>query len=233
MNILLIGANGKMGKCIVNCLSENAKIIAGIDNNKNEKLHGNLFPIYNGFEKLDKEKIENIDVVLDFALPSILRKELMFCVKYKKPLVICSTGHLEDELKLIEKASEVIPIFKTTNTSFGVALINKIIKENINSFCNFDICVLEKHHRNKKDSPSGTAKTILSNFSDCGNVDNFSIRAGTVVGEHEIMIFGDGEQISIKHIAESRDLFAKSAINICEFLIKQNKCKLYEMNDLF
>lgn len=227
MNILLVGANGKMGaKLRETCNTDN--FVAGID--LKENINQN---IYNDFSKLNNEQIHNIDVVLDFAMPSILKKELIFCVKNKKPLVICSTGHSENELNLINLASKKIPIFKTSNTSLGIAFINKIIKENTSAISNYEIILLEKHHKLKKDSPSGTAVEFIENLKPAGEVKDISIRAGGIVGEHSIMLFSEGEEIIITHRAESRDLFAKSAIKICEFLVNQKMCGLYKMEDMF
>lgn len=235
MNILLAGCNGRMGRRVIDCANEKYNVIAGIDNCEKQldlKTNNEIVCRYKSFADIENYLIEKVDVVLDFALPNILKNELAFCIKNKKPLVICSTGHTDKELELINAASKVIPIFKTTNTSLGVALINKIIRENISAISSYDLCVLEKHHKNKKDAPSGTAKTILTNLIKCGNVDNLWVRGGSVVGEHEIMMFGEYEQISIKHVAENRDLFAKSALQICEFLSGQKENGLYSMEDL-
>ena len=232
MNILLVGLNGRMGKKVVDASHDNFKIVAGVDKSLQIE-SGDIINKYIKFSDIENYIIDKIDVVLDFAVPEVLKDELLFCIKNKKPLVICSTGHNEQDLNLIKAASRAIPIFKTSNTSFGVALINKIIKDNVLAFANYDLFVLEKHHKNKKDAPSGSAKTIIENLEVAGNrVEYASVRGGSVVGEHEIMLLGDGEQISIKHTAESRDLFAKSALKICDFISKQKIKKLYGMEDI-
>lgn len=228
MNILIVGINGRMGQMLKEvAIKNNHKIIAGIDIKKDVKNN-----IFNNF-KLPKNILEKIDIVIDFALPSVLNEEIDFCVKNNKKLIICSTGHTKEQIETIEKASKIIPIFKTTNTSVGIALILKILHENINILKDYQIELVEKHHAQKKDSPSGTAKSILNELDKAQkNIPCHSMRAGSVTGEHEILLFANGEQISIKHIAESRELFATGAIKIAEFMKKIKAPRLYNMFDL-
>lgn len=229
MNILIIGINGKMGKMLNSVANDNnCKIVAGID--KNAKNYDKNTKIYENFEKIPEIITKKVDIVIDFALPDIINSELNYCIKNNKKLIICSTGHTEKQLQDIKIASKKIPIFKTANTSVGIALIQKILKDNLNIINDYRIEIIEKHHKNKKDKPSGTAKEMLNILNNQPNC--YSIRAGSIVGEHEILLFGESEQISIKHIAESRTLFAIGAIKIAKFMHKQNLAKLYDMNDL-
>ena len=228
MNILIVGINGKMGQNLKNVAeNNNHKIIAGID--VKPDLKNNIFNNFN----LPKSIIEQIDIVIDFALPNALKDELDFCTRHNKKLIICSTGHSKEQLTLIEKACKKIPIFKTTNTSLGIAFILKILTDNLGILNEYDIGILEKHHLQKKDAPSGTAKSILQALSPLKkDVFCHSIRAGNVAGEHEIMLFFGEEQIYIKHIAQSRKLFAQGAVKIINFMQTQNQKKLYNMQDL-
>lgn len=231
MNILLIGLNGKMGQEILKHQSNEFCVVAGVDKVKN---NNHQIKTFSSFCEIEKKIVDKIDIVVDFCLPEVLDDELNFCKRHNKKLVICSTGHSKEQIKEIENYSKYFSIFKTSNTSFGVALLNKIIRDNIEALKKYDITVLEKHHKNKKDAPSGTAKTIIENFEKYGTIiNNVSVRGGSVVGEHEIMLLGNGEQIYIKHVAENRSLFALGAIDICKFMIKQADKKLYCMNDLF
>lgn len=229
MNILIVGINGRMGQILKNiAISKNYNIVAGIDKNI-DKVEKNI-KIFNKFEKMPQLIVDKIDIVIDFALPEIIDEELDFCIKNNKKLVICSTGHNQKQLQKIKQASNIVPVFKTANTSIGVALIEKMLQDNLNILSEYQIEIIEKHHKNKMDMPSGTAQElskILNNKPNC-----YSVRAGSVVGEHEILLFGDEEQISIKHMAESRGLFAFGAIKIAEFMQKQNSAKLYSMKDL-
>lgn len=229
MNILLVGINGKMGQMLKSiAISKNYNIVAGIDKNtdKDEK----TIKIFDKFEQIPQLIVNNIDIVIDFALPEIIDEELDFCIKNNKKLVICSTGHNQKQLQKIKQASNIVPVFKTANTSIGVALLEKMLQDNLNILSEYQIEIIEKHHKNKIDKPSGTAKELLKILNDKPNC--YSIRAGSVVGEHEILLFGNEEQISIKHKAESRGLFAFGAIKIAEFMQTQNSAKLYTMKNL-
>ncbi len=228
MNILIAGINGKMGRATkLEALKRGHEVVAGIDTacDKQNNVYADFI--------LPKAVTDKIQVVVDFSLPSILEEELGYCVKNNKKLVICATGHSQKQQELIEKASEYIPIFKTTNTSIGVALVNKILAENLDTLKQYDIQIIEKHHIHKKDAPSGTAKTLLNTLKPLGrDISCHSLRAGTVCGEHQVLLFGDGEQITITHTAESRALFASGAIKIAEFMQNINSAGLYSMNDI-
>ena len=149
MNILIVGINGKMGK-ILNSVAKdnNCKIVAGID--KNTKNYDKNTKIYENFEKIPEIITKKVDIVIDFALPDIINSELNYCIKNNKKLIICSTGHTEKQSQDIKMASKKIPIFKTANTSVGIALIQKILKDNLNIINDYRIEIIEKHHKNKK-----------------------------------------------------------------------------------
>ncbi|MBE7082486.1 MAG: 4-hydroxy-tetrahydrodipicolinate reductase [Clostridiales bacterium] len=229
MQILLIGANGKMGQKVQKIAKQNnIKVVcfdkAYCQNQKNK---------FNDLSQIPQKIVNQINVVLDFSSPEILESLLQFCKDNSKPLVVCSTGHSVKQKSKILNASKHMPIFLTSNTSYGVALVNQILNFIKNKISSFDICLIDRHHKNKKDAPSGTSKSMLEILkNDNKNVQVASFRAGTCVGEHEIILFGNGEQISIKHTAENRELFALGAINICHF-IKNKPNGFYQMEDLF
>ena len=223
MRIILVGASGKMGKAITQIAKDNnIQIIAKIDKNNSK---------YKDFNKIPPKVIKNADVVLDFSLPNVLEDELDFCLKNNKKLVICCTGHTKQQEQKIFLASKKITIIKTANTSLGVALINKILNDYSKILKDYKISILEKHHINKKDAPSGTAVKFLNTLKS-KNLDSscISIRAGTCIGEHQVLMFGNYEQITIIHNAESRSLFAESALKICEYAKKLNS-GLYDMDN--
>ena len=187
---------------------------------------------YTNFKKIPKKLIAKIDVVLDFSNPTILKEELDFCVHNNLPVAICSTGHNQDNIDTINRSSKIIPICLSANTSFGINLISKILKTNINNFQNFDVNIIDTHHKDKKDIPSGTAKEfakILSTLSPT----TLAIRTGEIVGNHDIILTSNFEQIAISHKAFDRKIFAKGALNICHFLNKKMPPKLYTMQDIF
>ena len=221
MKILLVGAFGKMGKMVTKICRE--KHISVIKLDKKTKQ----------FNELSSYQIKSIDVVLDFASPDVLSQELEFCKLNNKPLVICSTGHNYKQNKQIKMASKFVKIFKTSNTCVGIYLLQKILKDNYKIIGKFDCVIQEVHHKNKKDNPSGTAKTFAKVLKE-NNIkyDVVGFRAGDVVGNHSISLFGENEQITISHIATSRKLFAKGAIDICNFLKQQKQIQLYSMEDL-
>lgn len=241
MNILLVGAMGKMANSVKDiALENNIKIIAELDKNfdvftskgKIENKAKNKQNCYTEFSQIPNEIVKQIDVVLDFSSPEILKEEIKFCVIHSLPILICTTGHNESNLKLIKKHSKIIPIFISANTSFGINLISSILKSYSKFFDGYNINIVETHHKNKLDAPSGTAKLfaqILSSYSPATH----SIRAGEIVGTHDIILTNTFEQITISHIAFDRKLFAQGAIKICHFLNKKLAPKVYTMEDIF
>lgn len=229
MKILLIGSSGRMGKKVIECASENnIEILAGVD----IVCGGDKFKTYKKVDDIPQSITNEVDVVLDFSLPQNTKNVLEFCKKNSKKLVICCTGHNADDLKHINESSKFIPIFITGNTSIGVYLICKILSDNKNIFKKYDIDIIEKHHKNKKDAPSGTAKMFGKCLSDDDErITYHSIRSGTIVGEHEIMLSTNYEQIYLRHVAQDRKLFAEGALKICEFIAEKNQSGLYSMED--
>ena len=223
MKIILVGANGKMGRAICEVAkANNLQIIAKIDKIGAE---------YTNFNNIPQNITKSADVVLDFAMPEVLDDELDFCIKNNKKLVICCTGHSPIQEEKLAQASKKIAIFKTANTSVGIALINRILNDYAHVFEDYQTAILEKHHKNKKDIPSGTAKKFIDILASKNIAcDCHSIRAGSCAGEHQILLFNEHEQISICHTAESRILFALGAINICYFLKEQPR-GFYDMEN--
>lgn len=236
MNILLVGINGRMGQEILKLAEEKfdneINIVAGIDKVETcekYKKNNKKIEIFGEFSNIYQNLIEKIDIVLDFSSPKIIQEELMFCKKYNKKLIVCSTGHSEENIKLIKKYSGYIPIFLSPNTSMGVAFLVSILKSYIKFIKNYEIKIIETHHKNKKDTPSGTAKSFIDELkSHYLNAEVISLRGGNCPGEHEIVLLGQNEKISIKHEAYSRELFAEGALKIAEFM-KDKKAGLYTM----
>lgn len=223
MNIILVGSNGKMGKMITSlATSQNSKIIAKIDKNGEKTAN---------FSEISQKIIKSADIVIDFALPDVIESELDFCIKNNKKLLICSTGHTPIQEQKIISASKKIPIFKTANTSLGIALIKKILNDYNKIISKYEIAIIDKHHSQKKDSPSGTAKMFANELQSHDIQPTIkSIRAGTCIGEHQILLFNDFEQLTITHTAESRQLFAINALKICSYLATLSP-GLYSMDD--
>jgi len=234
MNILLNGCNGKMGQVIANIITEydNMKIVAGVDINNNIK---NDFIVFNDINTCD----ENIDIVIDFSHPSAFNNTLNYCIANKKPLVMATTGlSKEQHIKLID-VSKIIPVFFSANMSIGINLIMSLCKNAAKFLDNtFDIEIIEKHHNQKLDAPSGTALAIADTINNTFNnnkqyiysreqnrkkrgineIGIHSIRGGSIVGEHTVIFAGPNEIIEIKHEALSKDIFARGALKAALFL---------------
>lgn len=246
INILLNGCNGKMGKVVLDCQSKfsSLKISAGVDLNSIDNVN------YQIFSKIYDCNLA-IDVVLDFSRPGSLDDLLSYCISRKLPLVLCTTGFSAEALKKIESSSKIIPIFRSANMSVGINLVNNILRRVSKLlYSNFDIEIIEKHHNQKVDAPSGTAlmlaDTIKNSISDeltyvngrngikkkeHNEIGIHAIRGGSIVGEHEVIFAGQGETIEIKHEALSRDVFAMGALKACEFIYGKAP-GLYNMDNL-
>lgn len=247
--IILNGANGNMGSKVFDVTeknSKNFKIVLGIDTNaKNTK--------YKGTEILNKwPKTFKADVLIDFSHPDSLEDILNFATFNQMPLVIATTGYNKTQIQKIKNASEKIPIFFTFNMSLGINLmVNLVTKAYSILKDNFNIEIVEKHHNQKIDSPSGTALMLADAINEKANgrfkyvynrqsvrkkreeneIGIHSIRAGTIVGEHEVILAGNDEILTISHTATSKNVFAQGALKAAEF-IKTKKQGLFNMTDI-
>ena len=234
MNIALIGS-GKMGR-ILESLCE-----------KDDGLHVAGFVGRTGYASL--ADMEQVDVALDFSYPGNLESLLACAVAKKIPLVIGTTGLSEEQGEAIRKASGEIPIVWADNFSTGVTVLCRLARLAAQSLGDdFDIEIVETHHRLKEDAPSGTAKQLLSYIDPehdyrivCGRegrpgkrgheIGVHAVRGGTVAGEHSVHFFGQMEEIELHHRADSREIFARGALKAAAFAI-QAKPGLYNMEDI-
>ncbi len=230
INILLVGAGGNMGRCVLESQKhfDNLHIVAGID-----KENCTLIPTYSSFDNVT----EKIDVVLDFSSHYLTPDVLRFCENSNLPLVLCTTGHTEEEIKKINKTGKKIPLLYSSNMSYGVFVLHKMAALGAKFLNGYDVHILESHHKNKKDAPSGTAvklkDTILKVRPTLKDKITFSsIRGGSVIGEHSVFFFGDSERLILSHIAENRFVFAIGALKAC-IKILNKKPKLYTYASLF
>ena len=246
-NIILTGCNGRMGKMVSECAKSNpdVKISAGVDifDEQNFDYH-----VYS-----DIMAIENPEgVIVDFSNHSLTHTILEFAIKHNIPAVICSTGHTPEELEEINEASKKIALFRSANMSLGINLLVMLAKKATTLLeDSFDIEIIEKHHNQKLDAPSGTALLIADAINDTLTYDAeykydrhldrkkrpheeigiHSVRGGTIIGEHEVIFAGPDEIVSIAHRADSRLVFAKGAVKAAKFLINKPN-GLYDMNSL-
>lgn len=227
VNIILHGCNGKMGRFVTSLAKDDGEveIVAGIDRRGGEEKN---YPI---FESL-KECNVKADVIIDFSDASGVNELVEFCEENLTPLVLCTTGLSEIQQGKVEKCSEKVPILQSANMSIGITVLCELLKElrKTSIFQEYDVELIEKHHRYKKDAPSGTA-LLLKKALGKEEIPIVSIRCGTIVGEHQVSFAGEDEVIEIKHTAYSKLIFARGALEAAKFLIEQ-KAGLYTMEKL-
>ena len=207
-----------------------------------------VYPVYQDFSDV----AEKFDVIIDFSHPSSLENVLNFALKTKTPAVICTTGLSAAQVSLIEAAAQDIPVFFSANMSIGVSLIIDLAERAAKTLQGgFDIEIIEKHHNQKVDAPSGTALAIADAISqkldnnpvytydrhsvrkkrDKAEIGLHAIRGGTIVGEHSIIFAGLDEVIEINHSATSKEVFAVGAVRAARFL-KDKPSGFYNMKNL-
>lgn len=246
-NIAISGANGKMGKTIYNCIKErdNCKVVAGIDIYTEQYAD---FPIVDSPAKLPVKP----DVIIDFSNPSSLDGLLDYCLSTGTPIVVGSTGYSDEQIQQIKSAAEQIPVFFTFNMSIGINLLVNLAKKAASVLGDqFDIEIVEKHHNQKIDAPSGTAIMLANAINETldnsrhyvydrhsrrqkrekSEIGMHSIRGGTIVGEHDIIFAGNDEVITLSHSASSKAVFAEGSVNAAVYL-KDQKPGLYDMQML-
>ena len=246
-NIILCGANGRMGRAISEKAekSESCRIVAGCDINDSCI---NPYPVFTDIEKCDIKA----DVIIDFSHPSAFYGVLSFAKKNKLPLIVATTGLSDEQKNDLFAAEKEIPVFYSANMSLGVNLLINLCKKAAAVLDGkFDIEIVEKHHRTKLDAPSGTALAIADGIGEVlkntpeytydrhsvrrvrGNneIGIHSVRGGSIVGEHEVIFAGTDEVISLSHSASSREVFASGALYAAGFM-KDKPAGLYNMNDL-
>ncbi len=243
---LICGAGGKMGKELISLMekSEDIMYVCGVDI-KNSAQNP---PIYSSFNDVT----ECVDVIIDFSSPKSLDGIISFAKDHKTPVVIATTGYTDEQRAKICQLSEDVPVFMSANFSLGINLLSKLIKTSCKILGDeYDIEIVETHHRQKKDSPSGTALMLKSSIEEVkgkqdivfgreGRADKrgseigiHSLRGGTVCGEHEVLFLGNDETISLKHSAQSRSVFAQGAIKAAIYLCgKTPGPGLYNMDNL-
>lgn len=248
LKIIVSGCNGRMGQTVVRLAGEKEEIevAAGFDVNSEQK---SAFPVYAS----PSECSDACGAVVDFSSPSNLDSLLTWCVSTGTPAVLCTTGYTEDQLRMIERVSKMVPIFRSANMSLGVNLVRDLVRRTAAVLGeSFDIEIVERHHNKKVDAPSGTALMLADAASETvpggydyvferesvrkarGNreIGISSVRGGTIVGEHEVIFAGTDEVIEIKHSAFSRDVFANGALSAAKYISAVGKPGLYSMEDL-
>lgn len=245
--IAICGANGKMGKVIYDVISNrnDCKVISGIDINT---LKYADFPIVSKPNELPSKP----DVIIDFSNPASLDALIEYGLTTGCGIVFATTGYSSEQIAKIKKAAEQIPVFFTFNMSLGINLLVELSKKAASLLGGqFDIEIVEKHHNQKIDAPSGTAimladaiNEVLDNSNqytydrhsqrkkrEKNEIGIHSVRGGTIVGDHEVIFAGRDEVITLSHHAASKEVFAVGSVNAAVF-ISGKKSGLYDMSQL-
>ena len=247
VKIILNGCNGKMGQVITKLSKQNpeVEIVAGIDVSDSIK---NDYPVFRNIELCDADG----DVIIDFSNPAAFDDLLKFATRKKIPLLVATTGLSESQKTMLQEAANIIPVFYSANMSIGINLVIDLIKKAAKILDGyFDIEIIEKHHNQKIDAPSGTALALADAINEVvqekkeyvydrhsirgkrskNEIGIYSVRGGTIAGEHTVIFAGNDEMIEITHTAMSRDIFGIGAIKAAIFLYDQ-KPGMYSMSDL-
>lgn len=246
VNILIHGALGRMGKKVLEASlnDEQVKAVCGVD--RFEDLTDKNFPVYDGFDKVN----EKVDVVIDFSSPVTLGSVLGFAKKTGAKLVLCTTGYTEEDVNTINLASKDIAIFRSANMSLGVNVLIDLVKKASRSLLGYDIEIIEKHHNQKVDAPSGTALMLADavkgelpekvyNYGRVGKVGKrdqneigiHAVRGGNIVGDHDVIFAGLNETVTLSHQAFDRSVFAVGAVKAAKY-IATKQSGLYDMQAL-
>ena len=245
--VLIVGANGRMGQVLSDAVknTHGMQVACGVD--VFTDAFKNEFPVF----KTIKDCTEKTDVIIDFSKPEALKNNLTYAVEKGVPIVIATTGLSKEHKSMIDKAAQSVAVFYTANMSLGVSLQMELAKKAAEFLGeDYDIEIVEKHHNQKVDSPSGTALAIADKINEAyaekkeyvygrhSNNDKRSreigihaVRGGTIVGEHTVIFAGTDEIIEIRHCAQSRQIFAYGAIKAANFVVSQ-PVGLYSMSDM-
>lgn len=248
VKMIMHGCNGKMGQVISGICKEDSEIeiVAGIDPYTGKE---NPYPVFSSIAECDVEA----DVIVDFAAAPAVDGLLDYCVAHQMPVVLCTTGLSEEQLAKVEEASKKTAVLKSANMSLGINMLMDLLQKaaKVLAPAGFDMEIVEKHHNQKVDAPSGTALALADSINEA--LDNAydykydrtqerkrrekkeigiqAVRGGSIVGEHEVIFAGTDEVIEIKHTAYSKAIFGKGAVEAAKFLAGKPAGR-YEMSDV-
>lgn len=246
IKVLINGCNGKMGQEVSKRIKEtqDIEVLCGVDK---IDTGDNSFPVFTEVSAIDLIP----DVIIDFSIPVATFPILEFAKNNHIPIVIATTGFTEKEEQKIHEYSKTLPIFQSSNMSYEINLMAKIVASLAQKLPDSDIEIVETHHNRKIDSPSGTALILANSINEaCNNTFNYeynrhakrekrskneigihSLRGGTEAGKHSVIFFGNNESLEITHNVTSRSVFADGAIKAAEFIVHKDN-GFYSMNDL-
>ena len=246
--MIMHGCNGRMGHVIIDLVQDDKdiEVVAGVDAYGESSYD---FPVFKSLEECNVAA----DVIVDFSNASAAEGLLAYCEKTSTPVVLCSTGLSDDQLLKVKETSKKVAVLKSANMSVGVNALMKVLKEVSPLFAaaGFDIEIVEKHHNQKLDAPSGTAIALADSINDSlGNEYEYvydrstrrekrpekeigisAVRGGTIVGDHDVIFAGHDEVVTLSHRAYSRAIFGKGAIEAAKFLAGK-PAGMYDMSDV-
>jgi len=257
--LIIHGAAGRMGKRLAALALESRvwKLIAAVDHPDHPDIGkdiGLLAGCGPAGAVLSGQLDKRADVLIDFSLPSAAEETITFCEKNKIALVMGTTGLSEAHLEILRKAAAGIPIVQSTNMSLGMNLLFSLVGRVARSLgVDYDIEIIEAHHRHKKDAPSGSALSLAQSICEQtgrkypdvlvygregkealrqkGTIGMHAIRAGDIVGQHTVLYGTQGETVTLSHSAHSRDTFARGALTAAQWLLGRAP-GLYSMQDV-
>lgn len=244
MKVIINGAGGRMGQVLCDLIEKSekytacAKVSAEFETDKDNLIFKNI-------NEFDGES----DIIIDFSHHSATKDICDYAKEHNTPIIIATTGHTEEESKIIDEIASFVPVFKSGNMSLGVALVACLAKIASKAFPDADVEIIEKHHNQKLDVPSGTALLLADAIKSTRNdltynigrhengkrqkneIGIHSLRMGGEVGTHEVIFACGSQVITLKHESENRALFAEGALSAADFLVKQT-AGLYNMDDI-
>lgn len=225
LRIILAGCNGRMGTEVSeHCRKQQEfQIAAGYSRHQMDE----NYPVYTALEQCSV----TADVLVDFSRPEAIHQILPYCVRNRLPAVLGVTGYSQQQLNEIHSACELIPIFRAANFSIGANVLLKLVRTAAPLLGDeFDADIIERHHRNKLDSPSGTALLLWRTLGNLPEIK--SIRSGSTAGEHTVLFAGADEVLVLSHRADSRNVYAAGAMQAARFIAGVDHPGLYGMEDL-
>ncbi len=246
--MIMHGCNGRMGHVIVDLVKEDdaIEVVAGVDAFGESSYD---FPVFKSLSECSVEA----DAIVDFSNASAVPGLLEFCTARNIPVVLCSTGLSKEQLDMVKEASAKVAVLKSANMSVGINALMKVLKEVSPLFAaaGFDIEIVEKHHNQKLDAPSGTAIALADSINESlensydyvydrstrrekrpvKEIGISAVRGGTIVGDHDVIFAGHDEVVTVSHRAYSRAIFGKGAIEAAKFLAGKGP-GMYDMADV-
>ncbi|MGB9932771.1 4-hydroxy-tetrahydrodipicolinate reductase [Haloarcula amylolytica] len=239
------GITGQMGGAVIEAATD-SEVVVGFATSDAETVDG--IPVAHPADAAEKLREYDVDVVVDFAVPEGALTVAEACVDAGVPMVVGTTGFDEDGLARLQDAGEEIPLLKATNFSQGIQVLQRLVSEAVATLDDYDLELMETHHNRKVDAPSGTANSILDVIQEERDVEPvygreghaprdddeigvFARRAGDIRGEHELVLAGNDEVLSLSHRAEDRGVFAAGALDAATWVVGRDS-GWYEFGDV-